>query len=82
MHPSAHLGAQVVVENLQRGQLFVHPFRIVGLLLLDNVPSCFDYSLHFKLDFTQNFIEFLKNEARQILHISENVATGTISEHG
>ena len=59
---SAHLGTQVIVENLQRSQLLIHPLGVVSLLLLDNVSSCFDYSLHFKLDFTQNFIEFLKNK--------------------
>lgn len=59
---SAHLGTQVIVENLQRSQLLIHPLGVVSLLLLDNVPSCFDYRLHLKLDFTQNFIEFLKNK--------------------
>lgn len=64
-----HLGTQVIVEHLQRRQLLVHPLGVVCLLLLNNVPSCFDDGLHFKLDFTQSFVEFLKNKARQILHI-------------
>ena len=54
-----YLGTQVIVENLQRSQLPIHPLGVVGLLLLDNVPSCFDDSLHFQLDFAQSFIEFL-----------------------
>ena len=60
----SHLGTQVIVENLQRSQLLIHPFGVVGLLLLDDVPSCLDHRLHFKLDFTQDFIEFLRNKAR------------------
>lgn len=52
----SHLSTQVIVENFQESQLLIHAFRVVRLLLLDNVPPGFDDSLNFKFDFTQRFI--------------------------
>lgn len=62
---SSYLCTQIIIKELQCRQLLIHAFRVVSLLFLHNLPSCFDYSLHFKLYFTEGFIKFL--EARQQL---------------
>lgn len=56
----SYLCPQVIVKKFQCCQLFIHPFGIISLLFLHNLPSCLDDSFNFQFHLTEGLIEFLK----------------------
>lgn len=58
----SYLCPQVIVKKFQCCQLFIHPFRIIRLLFLYNLPSCLDDSFNFQFHLTEGLIEFLKSQ--------------------
>lgn len=56
----SYLCPQVIVKKFQCCQLFIHPFGIICLLFLYNLPSCLDDSFNFQFHLTEGLIEFLK----------------------
>lgn len=56
----SYLCAQVIVKKFQCRQLFIHPFGIICLLFLYNLPSCLYDSFNFQFHLTEGLIEFLE----------------------
>lgn len=54
-----NLGSQVVVQQLEGRELLVHRLRVFRLLLLHDLPPCFDHRLHLQLDLAEQLVEFL-----------------------
>lgn len=50
------LGSQVIVEQFEGSELFIHGLWVLRLLLLHNLSTCFYHRLHLKFHLTQQLV--------------------------
>lgn len=72
----SYLGPQIIIEQFESSELFVHGLGVLRLLLLHNLSTCLYHCLYLQLHLTQQLVKFLKKMDNEHMIVCMNWHVG------